>query len=207
MKRKILTTLFFLFGFFAALVFAVNPTEAEIGKSAPNFTLPDSNGISHSLSDYEGKIVVLEWLNHGCPFVGKHYNSGNMQKLQKAYTDKGVIWFSIISSAPGKQGYCTPEEANEITAEKHAAPTAVLLDPEGTVGKLYGAKTTPHMFIIGKDGKLVYNGGIDDIRSTNVEDIAKAKNYVQMALDELLAGKEVTVKTSQPYGCSVKYKD
>jgi peroxiredoxin len=207
MKRKILTTLFFLFGFFAALVFAVNPTEAEIGKSAPNFTLPDSNGISHSLSDYEGKIVVLEWLNHGCPFVGKHYNSGNMQKLQKAYTDKGVIWFSIISSAPGKQGYCTPEEANEITAEKHAVPTAVLLDPEGTVGKLYGAKTTPHMFIIGKDGKLVYNGGIDDIRSTNVEDIAKAKNYVQMALDELLAGKEVTVKTSQPYGCSVKYKD
>lgn len=207
MKRKILTTLFFLFGFFAALVFAVNPTDAEIGKSAPNFTLPDSNGISHSLSDYEGKIVVLEWLNHGCPFVGKHYNSGNMQKLQKTYTDKGVIWFSIISSAPGKQGYCTPEEANEITAEKHAAPTAVLLDPEGTVGKLYGAKTTPHMFIIGKDGKLVYKGGIDDIRSTNVEDIAKAKNYVQMALDELLAGKEVTVKTSQPYGCSVKYKD
>lgn len=207
MKRKILTTLFFLFGFFATLVFAVNPTEAEIGKPAPNFTLPDSNGVSHSLSDYEGKIVVLEWLNHGCPFVRKHYNSGNMQKLQKAYTDKGVIWFSIISSAPGKQGYCTPEEANEITAEKHAAPTAVLLDPEGTVGKLYGAKTTPHMFIIGKDGKLVYNGGIDDIRSTNVEDIAKAKNYVQMALDELLAGKEVTVKTSQPYGCSVKYKD
>jgi hypothetical protein len=207
MKRKILTTLFFLFGFFAALVFAVNPTDAEIGKSAPNFTLPDSNGMSHSLSDYEGKIVVLEWLNHGCPFVGKHYNSGNMQKLQKTYTDKGVIWFSIISSAPGKQGYCTPEEANEITAEKHAVPTAVLLDPEGTVGKLYGAKTTPHMFIIGKDGKLVYKGGIDDIRSTNVEDIAKAKNYVQMALDELLAGKEVTVKTSQPYGCSVKYKD
>lgn len=207
MKRTILTSAFFLFGVFAALAFAANQMEAEIGKSAPDFTLPDSNGKSHSLSDYEGKVVVLEWLNHGCPFVKKHYNSGNMQALQKAYAEKGVIWLSIISSAPGKQGYCTPEQANEITKEKNAAPAAVLLDPEGSVGKLYGAKTTPHMFIISKEGTLVYNGGIDDIRSTNVEDVAKAKNYVQTALDELLAGKEVTDKTSQPYGCSVKYKD
>jgi peroxiredoxin len=207
MKRTILISGFFLFGLFTTLAFGANPLEAEIGKSAPDFTLPDSSGKSHSLSDYEGKIVVLEWLNHGCPFVKKHYNSGNMQALQKAYTEKGVIWFSIISSAPGKQGYCTPEQASEITKEKNAAPTAVLLDPEGSVGRLYGAKTTPHMFIISKEGKLVYNGGIDDIRSTDVEDVAKAKNYVQEALDELLAGKEVPDKTSQPYGCSVKYKD
>ncbi len=207
MKRTILTSVLFLFAFYVALASATAQAEAGIGKPAPNFTLTDSNGDSHSLSDYEGKIVVLEWLNHGCPFVKKHYTSGNMQNLQKTYTKKGVIWFSVISSAPGKQGYCTPEQANEITMEKEAAPTAVLLDPEGTAGKLYGAKTTPHMFIISKEGELVYNGGIDDIRSTDVEDVSKAKNYVQMALDELLAGKEVSEKTSQPYGCSVKYKD
>jgi peroxiredoxin len=207
MKRMILASVFFLFVFSAALALATNQMEAEIGKSAPDFTLPDSNGKSHSLSDYKGKIVVLEWLNHGCPFVKKHYNSGNMQALQKAYAEKGVIWFSIISSAPGKQGYCTPEQANEVIKEKNAAPAALLLDPEGSVGKLYGAKTTPHMFIINKEGELVYNGGIDDIRSTDVEDVAKAKNYVQIALDELLAGKEITDKSSQPYGCSVKYKD
>lgn len=207
MKQRILTSIFFLFGFFAALAFATNQMQAEIGKAAPDFTLPDSHGENHSLSDYKGKIVVLEWLNHGCPFVRKHYDSGNMQALQKEYAEKGVIWFSIISSAPGKQGYLTPEQANETIKEKNAAPAALLLDPEGSVGKLYGAKTTPHMFIISKEGELVYNGGIDDIRSTDVEDIAKAKNYVKIALDELLAGKEVTVKTSQPYGCSVKYKD
>jgi peroxiredoxin len=180
--------------------------ETSVGEIAPDFTLPDSNGKTHSLSDYKGKIVVLEWLNHGCPFVQKHYNSGNMQKLQKVYSGKGVIWFSVISSAPGKQGYMTPEEATEAVKQKKAAPAGVLLDPEGTVGKLYGAKTTPHMFIIDSDGVLVYNGGIDDIRSANPADIDKAKNYVQMALDELLSGKEVSVKTSQPYGCSVKYK-
>lgn len=195
-----------LAGFFLALSPLAQAAETSIGETAPDFTLPDSNGNTRSLSDYRGKIVVLEWLNHGCPFVQKHYNSGNMQKLQKAYTSKGIVWFSIISSAPGKQGYMTPEEATKAVQQKKAAPTAVLLDPEGTVGKLYGAKTTPHMFIIDSDGVLVYNGGIDDIRSTNPADIDKAKNYVQMALDELLSGKEVTVKTSQPYGCSVKYK-
>lgn len=207
MKRTILTSLFILFGFLSILSLSTLAIEAEIGKSAPDFTLPDSQGKSHSLSDYEGKIVVLEWLNHGCPFVQKHYDSGNMQKLQKTYTEKDVVWFSIISSAPGKQGYCTPEQANEITKEKDGAPTAVLLDPEGTVGKSYEAKTTPHMFIISKEGILVYNGAIDDIRSTNIDDVNKAQNYIQMALDELLAGKDVSVKTSQPYGCSVKYKN
>lgn len=206
MKRGIFLTLLMSAGFFIILSLLAQATEAEVGKPAEDFTSIDTNAKSHSLTDYKGKIVVLEWLNHDCPFVKNHYNSGNMQKLQKTYTEKGVIWLSIISSAPGKQGYCTPEEANELTQQKEAAPTAVLLDPDGVVGKLYDAKTTPHMFIINSDGVLVYNGGIDDIRSTKIEDIAKAKNYVQIALDELLAGKQVSIQTSQPYGCSVKYK-
>jgi peroxiredoxin len=206
MKRVIFLTLSVLVGFLLALAPLAQAAEALVDKPAPDFTLPDSNGKSHSLSDYKGKIVVLEWLNHGCPFVKKHYNSGQMQKLQETYGKKGVIWFSIISSAPGKQGYCTPEQANELIKEKKAAPTALLLDPDGEVGKLYGAKTTPHMYIITSDGVLVYNGAIDDIRSSKVEDIAKAKNYVQIGLDEVMAGKEVSTKTSVPYGCSVKYK-
>jgi peroxiredoxin len=207
MKRTILKSAFLSFGFFVILMTASFSAETEIGKAAPDFTLPDSFGKNHSLSDYEGKVVVLEWLNHGCPFVKKHYNSGNMQKLQKMAKEKEVIWFSIISSAPGKQGYSTPEQANETAQELNAKPLAILLDPEGTVGKLYDAKTTPHMYIIDKEGLLVYNGGIDDIRSANVDDIAKAKNYVLLVLEELLSGKEVSVKTSQPYGCSVKYKN
>jgi peroxiredoxin len=207
MKRKMLASAFLGFGLFAVVTMASFSAEAEIGKAAPDFTLPDSLGKNHSLSDYAGKIVVLEWLNHGCPFVQKHYNSGNMQKLQKMAKEKGVVWFSVISSAPGKQGYSTPEQANEIAQEKKAVPMAILLDPEGTVGKLYDAKTTPHMYIIDKDGLLVYNGGIDDIRSANIDDIAKAKNYVNEALEELLSGKDVSIKTSQPYGCSVKYKN
>ncbi|MGQ9471229.1 MAG: thioredoxin family protein [Candidatus Aminicenantales bacterium] len=179
--------------------------ELKVGEPAPDFTGVDANGQSHSLSTYQGKIVVLEWFNHECPFVQKHYNSGNMQKLQKDYTAKGVIWFSIISSAPGKQGYLTPEQAGALMKEKKAAPTAVILDPEGKIGRLYDAKVTPHMFIIDQKGVLVYNGGIDNIRSTNIEDIPKAINYVAQALEEILAGKEVSVKTSQPYGCTVKY--
>jgi len=206
MKRVIFLALSMLVGFLLILAPLAQAAEAQVDMPAPDFTLPDSNGKSHSLSDYKGKIVVLEWLNHGCPFVKKHYNSGQMQKLQETYGKKGVIWFSIISSAPGKQGYCTPEQANELIKEKKAAPTALLLDPDGDVGKLYGAKTTPHMYIITSDGVLVYNGAIDDIRSSKVEDIAKAKNYVQIGLDEVLAGKEVSTKTSVPYGCSVKYK-
>ena len=207
MKRTVIISAILGFGFFAILGISSFSAEAKVGKAAPDFTLPDSLGNNHSLSDYAGKIVVLEWLNHGCPFVKKHYGSGNMQKLQKMAKEKGVVWFSVISSAPGKQGYATPEQANETAADKKAMPAAILLDPEGTVGKLYDAKTTPHMFIIDREGVLVYNGGIDDIRSTNVDDIAKAKNYVLLALEELLSGKEVSVKTSQPYGCSVKYKN
>ena len=206
MKRGVLITGMMLAGFFLILSPLAPAAEALVGKPAPGFNLPDSKGKTHSLSDYKGKIIVLEWLNHGCPYVKKHYNSNNMQKLQKTYGAKGIIWFSIISSAPGKQGYQTPEEATETVKQKKAAPKAVLLDPEGTVGKLYGAKTTPHMYIIDSKGVLVYNGGIDDIRSTNPDDVEKAKKYVQLALDELLEGKEVTVQTSRPYGCSVKYK-
>ena len=206
MRRAKLLTWLAMLGFFVVLNPLTQATEAVIGKPASDFTATDSNGKSHSLSDYKGKVVVLEWLNHGCPYVKKHYDSGNMQKLQKTYTEKGVVWLSIISSAPGRQGYSTPEEANETIKQKQAFPTALLLDPDGIVGKLYDAKTTPHMYIIDSEGILVYNGAIDDIRSTNANDIANAKNYVQLALDELLAGKEITVKTSRPYGCSVKYK-
>jgi peroxiredoxin len=206
MKRIFQATLLAAAGLFLILGPLAKAEETLVGQAAPNFTLADTYGNKHSLSDYKGKIIVLEWVNHDCPFVGKLYNSGKMQELQKTYTGKGVIWLSMNSSAPGKQGYRTPEEANELTRQKKAAPTALLLDSEGEVGRLYGAKTTPQMFIINKDGILVYDGAIDDIRSTNIDDIAKAKNYVQLALDELLAGKEVSVKTSQPYGCSVKYK-
>lgn len=180
---------------------------AELNKPAPDFTLVDSYGKEHKLSDLRGKFVVLEWLNHGCPFVKKHYDSKNMQNLQKQYTGKGVVWLSIISSAPGKQGYSTGDEANQTVKEMGAAPTAVLFDSDGTVGKAYSARTTPHMFVINPEGTLLYNGAIDDIRSTEVDDVAKAKNYVAAALDEAMAGKPVTVGSTQPYGCGVKYAD
>ena len=206
MKKGISLAFTLCVGFFLVFSPVAPAAEAVVGKPAQDFSLADSFGKTHSLSDYKGQIVVLEWLNHGCPFVKKHYKSGNMQKLQKMYAEKGVIWFSIVSSAPGKQGYMTPEEATESIKQHNASPKALLLDPDGTVGKLYGAKTTPHMFIIDSAGNLVYNGSIDDIRSANPDDIDKAQNYVRMALDELLAGKKVSVQTSQPYGCSVKYK-
>jgi peroxiredoxin len=190
---------------FTALGINLVAFETAVDKPAPDFSCNDSNGNEHSLSSYKGKIVVLEWLNHECPFVKKHYGSGNMQRMQRIYTEKGVIWHSVISSAPGKQGFCTPDKANDLTRSKNAHPTAVLLDPLGTVGKKYGAKTTPHMFIINKEGILVYNGGIDNKRSTDPKDVDRATNYVAKALNELLAGKAVSTKTSVPYGCSVKY--
>ena len=177
----------------------------EPGEEAPDFTLTDSKGISHKLSDFRGKFVVLEWLNHDCPFVRKHYGSGNMQKLQKDYTSKGVIWLSIISSAPGKQGHRTGPQADADTKDKHAAPSAVLLDPAGEVGQKYEAKTTPHMFVIDKEGKVLYAGAIDSINSTNPADVAKAENHVRQALDAALAGKPVPTPQTKPYGCSVKY--
>lgn len=180
--------------------------EAVVGKLAPDFTATDSLGNRHSLSEYKGKFVVLEWMNHGCPFVRKHYEGGNMQKLQSDYTAKGVVWLSIASSGPGKEGYMTPDQANTAIAEKHSAATALLLDADGKIGRLYGARTTPHMFIVGPDSNLIYAGAIDDNSSTRSSSIAGAKNYVAKALDEALAGKAVSEPNTEPYGCSVKYQ-
>ena len=180
---------------------------AVVGQPAPAFTLTDSNGKAHSLADLKGKTVVLEWWNHECPFVGKHYGSGNMQKLQRDWTAKGVVWLTVSSSAPGKQGHVDAAKANALMKEKGGAPNAVLLDHDGKVGKAYGAKTTPHMFVIDGKGTVLYAGGIDDKPSTDQADIATAKNLVSAALAEMTAGKPVTTATSQPYGCSVKYAD
>jgi len=177
----------------------------KIGKPAPDFTAVDSRGVKHSLGDYRGKIVILEWTNHQCPFVGKHYNTGNMQLLQQYATDAGVTWLSVISSAPGTQGYVSGTEADALTAKRQAAPTAVLLDPEGVVGRLYDARTTPHMYIIDAAGTLVYMGGIDDKPSTQYADVKTATNYVRVALDEVRSAKAVSTPVTRPYGCSVKY--
>jgi alkyl hydroperoxide reductase subunit AhpC len=180
---------------------------ARIGDPAPNFTATDTNGQTHKLSDYAGKFVVLEWHNRGCPYTQKHYNSGNMENLQREWTGRGVIWLTVISSAPGKQGFVTASDENAYIKQVNAAPTAVLLDPTGTLGHLYEAKTTPHMFIINPQGTLIYNGAIDDRPTADRSDINGAKNYVSAALEQALAGKPVTTPTTRPYGCSVKYPD
>jgi hypothetical protein len=178
----------------------------EIGNPAPDFSAVDSNGKSVKLSDYRGKTVVLEWTNDGCPYVKKHYSSNNMQSLQKEAAQKGIVWLTIISSAPGAQGYLTGDEANKLTETRGAAPAAVIFDPEGTLGHLYDARTTPHMFIVNGEGTLAYMGGIDDMATTEVEDIKTAKNYVRAALDDLAAGAPIKNAVTRPYGCSVKYK-
>ncbi len=178
---------------------------AVVGEAAPAFALVDTNGEEHSLADYRGDWVVLEWLNYGCPYVRKHYDSGNMQSLQRKYGELGVKWFAIVSSAPGKQGYYPPAEMNERSNEIGNDALAVLLDSDGTVGHMYDAKTTPHMFVINPDGLLLYNGAIDDKPSSRASSLEGAFNYVDVALDEAMSGRDVTVKTSQPYGCSVKY--
>lgn len=179
---------------------------AKVDSPAPAFTLKDSNGKEHSLEDFKGKYVVLEWVNYDCPFVRKHYRSGNMQKLQTAYTDKDVVWLSICSSAPGKQGHFEGEDLTARIAEEKAVPTAYLVDADGSVGKEYDAKTTPHMYVINPEGVLIYAGAIDDKASTDVDDVRGAKNHVAAALDAAMAGKTIAVKSSKPYGCSVKYK-
>lgn len=179
--------------------------DATVGQPAPAFSALDQTGTARSLDAYKGKWIVLEWVNHECPFVQKHYGSGNMQKTQKAATGKGAVWLSVNSSAPGKQGAMDGALAAKLTADKGAAPSAVLLDPNGTIGKAYGAKTTPHMFVIDPKGTLVYAGAIDDKPSADQDDVASAKNYVLAALDEAMAGKPVTSPSTQPYGCSVKY--
>lgn len=178
---------------------------ARVGDRAPDFTATDSNGKTQKLSDYAGKFVVLEWTNRGCPYTQKQYNSGNMQRLQHEWTAKGVVWLTVVSSAQGKQGYVTAAEENAYVKQVNADPTAVILDPDGTLGHLYDAKTTPHMFVINPQGMLIYNGAIDDKPTTDVADVQGAKNYVSLALDEAMAGKAVSIATSRPYGCSVKY--
>jgi peroxiredoxin len=178
---------------------------AQEGKVAPDFTAVDSNGKTHQLSSFKGKTVVLEWTNDGCPYVQKHYGAGNMQALQKAASDAGVVWLSVISSAPGTQGHADGAAANKLTTDRKAHPTAVLLDPTGKVGKLYDAKTTPHMYVINPEGKLVYAGAIDDKPTANVADLKGARNYVTEALTAVAAGKGPAVATTRAYGCSVKY--
>ena len=186
------------------------PAAAEagptVGKAAPTFSLKDWDGKTRKLGDYKGKIVVLEWFNHGCPFVKKHYDSSNMQDLQKTYTGKGVVWLSVCSSAEGKQGYGTGEEHKKTFKEKGAAPTAVLIDSEGTVGHQYQAKTTPAMYVIDGKGILVYAGAIDDNRTPDKEAAKTAKNFVAAALNETIAKKPVAISSTKSYGCSVKYK-
>jgi alkyl hydroperoxide reductase subunit AhpC len=193
-----------------ALILCASPallSAAKIGDPAPDFTGTASNGKTFRLSDYRGKYVVLEWHNNGCPFVRKQYNSGNMQNLQKHWTAQGVVWFTILSSASGKQGYVTAIEENDYLGKMQAAPTAALLDPNGDIGHLYDAKTSPHMFVINPQGVLIYDGAIDDKPTPDLADVPGAKNYVSLALEQAMAGKQVEIAATRPYGCSVKYSD
>ena len=177
----------------------------QVGQPAPDFSAVDSAGKRHQLSDYRGRSVVLEWTNHDCPYVRKHYGAGNMQAQQRDATASDVVWLSIISSAPGKQGHVSGTEADRLTRERTASPSAVLLDESGEVGRLYGAKTTPHMFVIDGDGVLRYMGGIDSVASADAADIARAEPYVRTALAQLQVGQPVQPAVTRPYGCSVKY--
>lgn len=180
---------------------------ARVDAPAPDFTGTDSHGQSHSLDQYKGKYVVLEWHNQGCPFTRKHYESGNMQNLQKEWTAKGVVWFTVISSAPGTQGYVTSSQENDYLAKMHAAPTATLLDPDGKIGRLFAAKTTPDMYVIDPNGKLIYSGAIDNRPTPDQSDIQGADNYVNDALTAAMSGRPVSMPYTRAYGCSVKYRD
>jgi peroxiredoxin len=176
-----------------------------VGQPAPAFAVPDTTGKTRTLAELAGKTVVLEWTNHDCPFVRKHYESGNMQALQKRYADPGTVWLSVVSSAPGKQGHVSPAEAGRLTESRAAAPSAVLLDESGAMGRAYDARTTPHMYIITPDGKLAYMGGIDSVASTDQADLARATPYFALAMEEVRAGRPVSNPVTRPYGCSVKY--
>jgi peroxiredoxin len=176
-----------------------------VGAAAPDFNLPDAAGKTHSLSEYKGKYVVLEWFNPECPFVKKHYGSGNMQKLQSEYTGKGVVWLSIDSSAPGLEGNLTAGQAQKVMKDWNTKQTALLLDPEGKAGRVYNARNTPHMFVINPEGKIVYEGAIDSKATPNPADIPSSTNYVKAALDESMSGKSVSNSNTRPYGCSIKY--
>ncbi len=176
------------------------------GQPAPVFSGTGTDGKTYNLADYQGKFVVLQWYNRDCPFIHKHYDGGNMQKLQGTYGKKGVVWFEVLSSAPGREGYLTAAEAQKNRVKSGTKSVATLLDPDGKIGLAYGAKTTPHMFIIDPKGILIYQGAIDDHNSTDAEDIPRSKNYVAAALDEAMAGKPVSTPKTRPYGCGIKYK-
>src|SRR6266699_2579871 len=202
MKTKTILTI--ITALMATAVFAFDPP--PVGSAAPDFSLTDASGKTHSLSQYKGKYVVLEWFNPECPFVKKHYGSGNMQKLQEEYTGKGVVWLTIDSNATGSEGNMTPEQAEKVTTAWKTHQTALLLDPEGKAGRAYGAKNTPNMVVISPEGKIAYEGAIDSKATPNPADIPSSTNYVKVALDESLAGKPVTTANTRPYGCSVKNK-
>jgi peroxiredoxin len=178
----------------------------SVGQAAPDFTLKDAAGKTVKLSDYRGKHVVLEWTNPGCPYVQKHYNSGNMPATQKEAVDKGVVWLSINSTEKSAYDYMEPAKLVAWQKERKAVPSAVLMDEEGSAGMAYGARTTPHMYIVNPQGQLIYAGGIDSIPSSNADDIKKAVNYVRQGLNEALAGRPITASVTRPYGCSIKYK-
>src|SRR6201993_3524214 len=202
MKMKIALTV--ITSLIAAAAYAFDPP--PVGSAAPDFSLTDAKGTRHSLSQYKGKYVVLEWFNPQCPFVKKHYGGGNMQTLQKEFTGKGVVWLTIDSNAPGTEGNLTPEEAQKIATSWKTHETALLLDPEGNAGRAYGAKNTPNMVVINAEGKIIYRGAIDSKATPNPSDIPSSTNYVKAALDQSLAGKSVSTPETKPYGCSVKYK-
>src|SRR6059058_1283208 len=202
MKTKLILTA--ITAFASGVLYAADVP--PVGGAAPDFSAPDANGKTQSLSQYKGKYVVLEWFNPECPFVKKHYGSDNMQKLQREYTGKGVVWLTIDSNAPGTEGNLSPDQAQKVMNSWKTKMTALLLDPESKVAKLYGAKNTPNMVIINPEGKIVYQGAIDSKASPNPADIPASTNYVKNALEESLAGKPVSNPTTKPYGCSVKYK-
>ena len=200
MKRVCLGLLIAVFAASSGVVRALPP-----GSMAPEFKGVDSNGVQHSLGEYRGKYVVLEWANRGCPYEQKHYNSGNMESLQRQWTAKGVVWLSVLSSAPGQQGYVTPAEENDYLKTMKASPTAALLDPTGAIGHLYDARTTPHIFVIDPTGKIVYQGAIDNQPTPDPASLKNADNYLNDALNAAMAGKPVAVAVTKSYGCSVKY--
>jgi peroxiredoxin len=189
------------------LPLTIAPAHAALqtGRPAPAFAATDTKGKQHTLAGYAGKTVVLEWTNHECPYTAKHYATGNMQALQAAATGAGVVWLSVVSSRPGEQGYVEAAEADRLTETRNARPTAVLLDPKGQFGRLYDARTTPHMYVIDGSGTLVYLGAIDDQPTANPASVKSARNYVREALDAVAAGRPVTLASTRPYGCSVKY--
>src|SRR2546421_11091418 len=202
MKTKLLLTA--VASFIGSALYAADVP--PVGSAAPEFSVPDANGKTHSLSQYKGKYVVLEWFNPECPFVKKHYGSDNMQKLQEEYTDKGVVWLTIDSNAPGTEGNLTPEQAQKVATSWKTQQTALLLDPDGKVGRAYGSKNTPNMVIINSEGKIAYEGAIDSKATPNPADIPSSTNYIKAALDQSLAGKSISTPQTKPYGCSVKYK-